>query len=99
MRLEVLTPDEILFKGEINSIVLPGLDGSFGVLNNHAAMIAGLKEGPVKVEQTVGTNKPDVVGDFEGRLNAEHQNDAVFIFDIRGGVCEVKDNKVIVLAE
>lgn len=99
MHLEVLTPDEVLFKGSINSIVLPGLDGSFGVLNRHAAMIAGLKKGPVKVEQTVGENQPDVVGDFEGRLNAEHQSDATFTFEIKGGVVEVKDNKVIVLAE
>jgi len=68
MHLEVLTPDETLFKGTVNTIVLPGLDGSFGVLNNHAPMISALKEGIVKVEQTIGENKPDIIGDFEGRL-------------------------------
>lgn len=99
MTLEVISPDETLFVGEVNQITLPGLDGSFGVLNNHAPMISALKEGSVKVDQTVGTNKPDIVGDYVGRLNEEHADDASFTFDIKGGVIEIKENKVIVLAE
>ena len=37
MLLEVITPDELLFKGSVTHVQLPGLDGSFGVLNNHAS--------------------------------------------------------------
>ncbi|UKN03587.1 F0F1 ATP synthase subunit epsilon [Paracrocinitomix mangrovi] len=95
MILEVITPDAMLFKGQIKQVILPGLDGSFGVLSNHAPMISGLAEGTVKVEQIVDKNREEK----EGKFNVEHSNDPVFTFDIKGGVIEVKDNKVMVLAE
>lgn len=96
MLLEVITPDEMLFKGNVTQVVLPGLDGSFGVLSNHAPMISGLKEGTVKVDQVVADNQGD---DNSGKYNEEHKNDQTFTFDIKGGVIEVKDNKIMVLAE
>ncbi|MBL7893302.1 MAG: ATP synthase F1 subunit epsilon [Bacteroidia bacterium] len=49
MFLEIITPDKKLFSGEAKSIKLPGTDGSFGILDDHAAMIASLKKGTVKV--------------------------------------------------
>ena len=49
MHLEIVTPDNTIFEGEANLVQLPGLDGSFEVLNNHAPMIAGLAKGKVKV--------------------------------------------------
>ncbi len=78
MHLEIVTPDKKLFSGEVKSVKLPGTDGSFGVLNNHAPIIASLKKGTVKVTE---------------------QNQAVQNFEIKGGVVEVQNNKMIVLAE
>ncbi len=49
MYLEIITPEKKIFSGEVESIKLPGADGSFGVLNNHAPIIAALKKGIVKV--------------------------------------------------
>ena len=49
MYLEIITPDKRLFSGEAKSVNLPGKDGSFGVLKNHAPIIASLKKGTVKV--------------------------------------------------
>ncbi len=49
MHLEIVTPDKTIFEGEANLVQLPGLDGSFEVLNNHAPMIAGLTKGRVKI--------------------------------------------------
>ena len=95
MVLEVITPDEVLFKGEVTHVVMPGLDGSFGVLSNHAPMISGLAKGTVKVEQVVDQNKAE----SSGKYNEEHKNDPTFTFDIKGGVMEVKDNKLMLLAE
>ena len=40
MKLEIITPDKKIFEGEVKSAVFPGAEGSFGLLNNHAAMIA-----------------------------------------------------------
>lgn len=49
MKLEIITPDKKLFEGSVKSAVFPGSEGSFGVLNNHAPMIATLKEGKVQL--------------------------------------------------
>ena len=49
MFLEIISPGKKLFSGEVKSVQLPGSDGSFGVLNNHAPIISSLKKGTVKV--------------------------------------------------
>ena len=51
MFLEIITPDKKLFSGEVKAVKLPGADGSFGVLNNHAPIISSLKKGTVKVTE------------------------------------------------
>ena len=52
MFLEIITPDKKLFSGEVKAVKLPGADGSFGVLNNHAPIISSLKKGTVKITET-----------------------------------------------
>jgi F-type H+-transporting ATPase subunit epsilon len=54
MHLEIITPDKKLFEGEAKSLTAPGSEGSLGILDNHAPMIASLKKGKVKVT-TSGT--------------------------------------------
>ena len=49
MHLEIITPDKKLFEDEVKSVILPGIDGSFGILNQHAPLISALKKGVVKV--------------------------------------------------
>lgn len=45
--LEILSPTGKIFEGEVNSVSLPGSEGSFGVLTNHAPIISTLKEGKI----------------------------------------------------
>lgn len=78
MNIQIITPDKTVFEGEVTLVQLPGLDGSFEILNNHAPIISALKAGAVKVKTT--DEKP-------------------LFFDISGGVVEVLNNKVLVLAE
>jgi F-type H+-transporting ATPase subunit epsilon len=78
MRLEIITPDKKLFEDDVKSVILPGIDGSFGILDNHAPLISALKKGEVKATDN----------------NSTHHK-----FEINGGVVEVLNNKVIVLAE
>ena len=52
MYLEILTPDSKVYSGEVDAVKLPGADGSFGVLKNHAPIIATLKKGIVKITDT-----------------------------------------------
>jgi F-type H+-transporting ATPase subunit epsilon len=49
MQLEILTPESKVFSGKVYGIQLPGTDGSFEVLDHHAAMIASLKKGKMKI--------------------------------------------------
>jgi F-type H+-transporting ATPase subunit epsilon len=48
MLLEIYTPEQKYFEGQVESITFPGSDGSFQVLNNHAALISTLEKGKVK---------------------------------------------------
>lgn len=49
MHLEILTPERKLFSGEIYGIQLPGISGSFQVLEKHAPMVSALGKGSIKV--------------------------------------------------
>ncbi|MEZ4884959.1 MAG: ATP synthase F1 subunit epsilon [Chitinophagales bacterium] len=49
MNVEILTPDLLVYKGEASGIQLPGVSGSFEILNNHAPLIAALKTGPLRL--------------------------------------------------
>ncbi|MBM3432567.1 MAG: ATP synthase F1 subunit epsilon [Bacteroidetes bacterium] len=49
MNLEILTPEKKLFSGEVYGIQMPGISGSFEVLDRHAPLISALKAGKVKV--------------------------------------------------
>ena len=48
MKLEVISTNEIVYSGEVESVTLPGMKGKFTVLNNHASLISVLKAGEVK---------------------------------------------------
>ena len=49
MTIEIINPDETIYSGEADLVQLPGKDGSFEILNNHAPLISVLKEGKIKV--------------------------------------------------
>lgn len=49
MHIEIVNPDKTIFSGEADVLQLPGKDGSFEILNNHAPLISVLRKGKVKV--------------------------------------------------
>ena len=93
MTLEIVSPEASLFKGEITSISLPGVDGSFQILNNHAPIVSILKKGTIKISETSFSFHKEVVEKFI------KVNDQTYTLDIASGTIEMKDNKVIVLAD
>ena len=48
-RLEVVTPERVVFDGSVTSVVFPAVDGLVGVLPNHAPLLAAVDIGPLKV--------------------------------------------------
>ena len=49
MQLDILTPEKKIYSGKVYGIQLPGTEGSFEVLDQHAAMIASLGKGKMKI--------------------------------------------------
>jgi len=97
MQLDIVTPDKNLFQGEVDYVYCPGASGSFGILKNHASIIATLKAGEVRIKVA----KEDAVI-FDQEIGEEVHDTAVgteLSFTIGGGVVEVLNNKVTLLAE
>ena len=49
MYIEIITPDKTLYSGEAKAVTFPGKEGSFGVLDKHAPIVATLKAGKIKI--------------------------------------------------
>ncbi|MFO0415311.1 MAG: F0F1 ATP synthase subunit epsilon [Bacteroidota bacterium] len=49
MKLEILTPIGKSYSGDVVGVQLPGVTGSFEVLDSHAPLVAALKAGRLKV--------------------------------------------------
>lgn len=81
MYIEIITPDEKFFEGEVESATFPGIDGSFQILNNHAPLISTLGKGDIRFTRLV-----------EKRPEETHVL-------VEGGIVEVLNNRVSVLAE
>ena len=57
MKLDITTPDKQVFSGEVSLVQLPGTDGLFEVLENHAPLLAALRRGQVKVQLPDGATE------------------------------------------
>ncbi|APG65709.1 MULTISPECIES: F0F1 ATP synthase subunit epsilon [Tenacibaculum] len=97
MFLEIVTPEAILFSSEIDSVTVPGINGDFQMMNNHAPVVSILKEGMVKIH--VHTQEHLVLNDLSGQFVPHIDDDKVLTLSIKSGTLELKDNKVIVLAD
>ncbi len=53
MKLEILTPEKQIFEGDVQLVQLPGIDGFFEVLENHAPLVAALAKGSIKTEAKI----------------------------------------------
>jgi len=55
LHLEIVTPDRLAFNGDVDSVVIPGAEGEFGVLQHHIPLMTQIKPGELVV--TVGAKK------------------------------------------
>lgn len=47
MTLKIISAEEIVYEGEVNSVTLPGAMGGFTVLRNHASLVSTLSRGVI----------------------------------------------------
>ena len=57
LNLNIVTPSRIVFTGDVRAVTIPGTDGSFQVLKNHAPIISTLEVGLVKIEMLDGSTE------------------------------------------
>ena len=93
MILEIVSPEAKLFSGEVSSVTLPGVDGSFQLLDHHASIVSILGKGLVKIVATSFNFQEELEAKFT-KVNAQ-----TYTLAINSGTIEMKDNKVIVLAD
>ena len=91
MYLEIITPEQTLFKGEVDSVLFPGSLGDFQVLNNHAPIVSTLKQGEVKIIGKLNLDS-SVKDQFE-------ISDKETILKIESGTVEMNNNQVTLLAD
>lgn len=62
MQVDILTPDKTLFSGNAEVLTLPGVNGSFQILEDHAPMIANLGKGKMTIKASGKLDEFDVQG-------------------------------------
>ena len=92
MFLEIVSPEATLVNGEVESVTVPGVNGPFQMLNNHAPIVSTLIGGKVLFR-----GEPNFSEGFEKKFTK--QDDGKWALEIDSGTVEMKDNKIIVLAD
>ena len=49
---ELVSPEKLVFSGDVEAVVVPGTEGEFTVLKDHAPLISTMKPGVVVIEET-----------------------------------------------
>lgn len=79
--------------GKINSVVFPGSDGSFQVLNNHAPIVSTLKKGQIIIKGEIlleeGADSLDLY-----KIKSDKEKTSL---QIESGLMEMKKNSIKVL--
>ncbi|MDT0538441.1 hypothetical protein [Croceitalea sp. P059] len=92
MYLEIVSPEATLFSGEVTSVTVPGINGEFQMLQNHAPIVSLLQEGSVKFQGDISIEE-----EFQNKFSQGASGETILA--INSGTIELKDNKVIVLAD
>lgn len=77
LRCEIITPEKIVYSGDVDMVIAPGIEGELGILPLHIPLVTVLK-----------------VGELRLKIGDKQEYTAV-----GGGYMEVREDKVIVLAD
>lgn len=92
MILEIVTPEATLLNTNVELVSVPGINGEFQLLNNHAPIVSLLAEGAVKFK---GENV-NIENEYEDKFT---NNKGEYSMPIKSGTIEMRENKVIILAD
>lgn len=97
MYLEVVTPEVIMFSSEVDSVAVPGINGEFHMMNNHAPIVSLLGEGLIKIHTHSKVNFQ--FDDLKGKIVPYEKDNKILTIKINSGTIEMKENKMIILAD
>ncbi|MDO5509128.1 MAG: F0F1 ATP synthase subunit epsilon [Weeksellaceae bacterium] len=97
IEVQIITPEEVIFHGEVDSVIVPGSNGSFQMLQNHAPIVSTLQQGTIKI-LTHTVSKIDFKNET-GKLELSPADSKVYHLEVNGGIVEFSNNKLTVLAE
>ncbi|WP_026754243.1 F0F1 ATP synthase subunit epsilon [Sediminibacter sp. Hel_I_10] len=97
MYLEIVSPEATLFSSEVDSVIVPGPDGEFQMLNNHAAIVSTLTNGTIKIYTNSQSNAN--LDDRHALIVPSKDNAKVLTLSITSGTLEMKNNKAIILVD
>ena len=64
LHFELVSPEKLLFSGDVDQVDVPGVEGDFGVLEDHAPLVATLRPGVLTVHLSDGAQRIVVLGGF-----------------------------------
>ncbi|MER3417644.1 MAG: F0F1 ATP synthase subunit epsilon [Chloroflexota bacterium] len=64
LRLEIVTPERLVFSDEVDAVVLPGIEGELGVLPHHTPLVSMLGLGELRIRKGATTESFAIVGGF-----------------------------------
>jgi F-type H+-transporting ATPase subunit epsilon len=64
LTVSVISPERILFEGDVDSVVAPAFDGEVGILTGHAPMMTLLGQGVLRLGAGAGQRRFQVEGGF-----------------------------------
>jgi F-type H+-transporting ATPase subunit epsilon len=64
LHFDLVSPEKLLFSGDVNQVDVPGAEGDFGVLSSHAPMMATLRPGIMTIHRDGGPLRVVVIGGF-----------------------------------
>lgn len=94
MLLEIVSPEGHLFKGEVTSVTVPGVDGEFQLLNDHANIVSILAEGNIKI----AASNLGAASEYSPKFT-RNEKEQKMTLAIQSGTLEMKDNKIIILVD
>lgn len=92
MFLEIVTPEATIFQSEVKSVFVPGINGAFQMLDNHAPIVSLLNSGIIRV-------KGDAISIAKEYIKKFNKDGDEYQLTINSGTIEMNANKIIILAD
>lgn len=71
LQFELVAPERLIFSGDVEMVVVPGIEGDFGVLPGHALLISTLRPGVIEIYENEKPKERYVVAEGFAEVTGE----------------------------